>query len=212
MKLLVLVAMLLTTTSLRAADGDVFTAQTAEGVTMTFKVISESLKTCQVGGNYGTGTAIPNDTQGRVTIPQKAKNYKVTTITYSAFNNCKYLEEIIIPEGVTTIESNAFMSCKKLGNVTFPESLTKIGHQTFGFCSNITSVFIPKNVTEIGNGGYDMGSSYTGCEKLTTITVSSENPIFDSRDNCNAIVETASNKLITGCGSTIIPNSISTIG
>ena len=47
---------------------------------------------------------------------------------------------------------------------------------------------------------------------LTEIVVENGNPKYDSRNNCNAIIETESNTLIAGCKSTIIPNSVTTIG
>jgi hypothetical protein len=47
---------------------------------------------------------------------------------------------------------------------------------------------------------------------LTSIIVQNDNPIYDSRDNCNAIIETKSNRLIAGCQTTIIPNSVKEIG
>ena len=42
--------------------------------------------------------------------------------------------------------------------------------------------------------------------------IESGNPRYDSRDNCNAIIETADNTLIVGCKNTTIPNSVTTIG
>ena len=53
---------------------------------------------------------------------------------------------------------------------------------------------------------------FSGCTGLTSIKVESGNTIYDSRDNCNAIIETATNKLIRGCKNTIIPNSVTSIG
>jgi hypothetical protein len=47
---------------------------------------------------------------------------------------------------------------------------------------------------------------------LTSIVVEEGNTVYDSRENCNAIIETASNTLINGCKNTTIPNSITSIG
>ena len=44
------------------------------------------------------------------------------------------------------------------------------------------------------------------------MNVHSKNTIYDSRNNCNAIIETATNKLMSGCQRTIIPNTVTTIG
>ena len=51
-----------------------------------------------------------------------------------------------------------------------------------------------------------------GCDDLKEISVDSNNHMFDSRYNCNAVIETANNKLILGCSKTTIPNGIKTIG
>jgi hypothetical protein len=67
---------------------------------------------------------------------------------------------------------------------------------------NLTSITIPNSVTSIG----------LGCPNLISIKVASDNPKYDSRENCNGIIETASNTLIEGCKSTVIPNSVTSIG
>ena len=67
-KLLFALVALLTTLSIQA-----FTAKTIEGVEMTFKVISEEDKTCQVG--EGSSSAIVSSTAGYLTIPVIAKGY-----------------------------------------------------------------------------------------------------------------------------------------
>ena len=73
-------------------------------------------------------------------------------------------------------------------------------------CSVLTSVTIGNGVTSIG------GSVFGYCSELTSIVVENGNPIFDSRDGCNAIIETSSNTLFLGCKGTIIPNSVTSIG
>ena len=73
-------------------------------------------------------------------------------------------------------------------------------------CSSLTSVTIPESVTSIGD------AAFCWCEGLTSMIVESGNSVYDSRDNCSAIIETASNTLIAGCMNTIIPNSVTTIG
>ena len=62
------------------------------------------------------------------------------------------------------------------------------------------------SVTSIGN------NAFAYCESLTNIDVDSGNSIYDSRNDCNAIIETASNTLVAGCQNTIIPNSVTSIG
>lgn len=65
---------------------------------------------------------------------------------------------------------------------------------------------IPDSVTSIGNGVFG------GCSRLTSITVDSNNPAYDSRNNCNAIIRKSDNTLIAGCKNTVIPDSVTSIG
>ncbi|MCI7555446.1 MAG: leucine-rich repeat domain-containing protein, partial [Bacteroidales bacterium] len=81
-----------------------------------------------------------------------------------------------------------------------------IGKWAFSSCSSLTSVTIPTSVTSIGE------CAFAYCSSLTSIVVESSNTMYDSRENCNAIIETASNTLIAGCQSTTIPNSVTSIG
>ena len=96
--------------------------------------------------------------------------------------------------------------CSGLTSVTIGNSVTSIGQDAFRDCSGLTSVTIPNSVTSISKFGF------FGCTGLTAIKVDSENTKYDSRDNCNAIIETETNTLITGCKNTVIPNSVTIIG
>ncbi len=130
----------------------------------------------------------------------------VTEIGSSAFFLCTKLTEIIIPNSVISINYQAFYGCERLTNLNIPNSVTGIGQWAFSFCKGLKSISIGKSVTSIGDG------VFAGCTNLTSITVDNENLIFDSRNNCNAIIETSTNKLIAGCGSTILPNNLEAIG
>ncbi len=116
------------------------------------------------------------------------------------------LTSITIGNGVTTIGNSAFSGCTGLTSITIPNSVTTIGSRAFSGCTGLTSITIPNSVTTIGNYAFSI------CSGLTNITVANDNSTYDSRNNCNAIIEKASNILITGCQNTIIPNSITAIG
>ena len=153
----------------------------------------------------------------------------VTSIGNSAFYGCGGLRFMTIPNSVTTIGSYAFYRCYRLASVTIPNSVMYIGHSAFRECSGLTSVTIGNSVTEIADHAFEYclqltgvtipnsvtfigNSAFGNCNSLESISVESGNTKYDSRNNCHAIIETATNTLICGCKNTIIPNSVTTIG
>ena len=130
----------------------------------------------------------------------------VTSIGYSAFVYCKGLISIEIPSSVTSIGYNTFNGCSGLTNIAIPNSITSIGADAFLDCSSLTRIKIPSSVTSIGSG------AFSGRSEHKSIIVDKDNKVYDSRNNCNAIIETTTNTLITGCKNTIIPSSVTSIG
>ena len=152
----------------------------------------------------------------------------VTSIGDDAFFMCSRLASVNIPAGVTTIGKGVFCGCSSLTSVSIPDDVTSIGDSAFGSCSSLTSASIPDGVTSIGNSAFEGCSSLTSvsipdgvtsigrsafsyCSGLTSVKVESGNPIYDSRNNCNAIIN-SDNQLIVGCKNTIIPKSVTSIG
>ena len=130
----------------------------------------------------------------------------VTSIGSHAFDGCSGLTSITIPNSVTSIGNAAFTYCIGLTSITIPNSVTSIGKDAFSYCNSLTSITIPNSVTGIGQ------MAFWGCSSLTLIAVENENTTYDSREDCNAIIETSTNTLIAGCKNTIIPNSVTSIG
>ena len=267
----------------RGNDGDVFTAQTEEGIEVTFKVINEAEKIVQVGKGPGVWydpwgnpmvleqPVLPFDYNlESITIPSEVNGYRVSyiaptsfcsvkmknvvlpesldSIGFSAFERCinlqtinlpqklkiirKYLfrgctglENIVLPEGVESIEWNAFEKCSNLKQITLPSTLKTINDDTFVNCSSLLSISLPEELEYLGRSAFDgchslksvyipskvgdiISNPFKNCSGLESIVVSPDNPNLDSRDNCNAIIRTASNCLISGCKNTVIPESV----
>lgn len=127
-------------------------------------------------------------------------------IGMSIFEDCINLESVNIPDSVECIGVQAFRRCKKLASVTIPYSVKVIQEYAFKGCSSLTSLVIPESVALIEEG------ITNACKGLESIAVAPDNPVYDSRNNCNAIIETATNKLVADCKSTKIPDGIEGIG
>ena len=142
----------------------------------------------------------------RSSIKSVIINDGVTSIGATAFSICSSLTSVTIGNSVTEIGDYAFESCPSLNSVTIGDNVTSIGKEAFSDCTKLSSVIIPKSVVSIGEDVF--GGSYL----LSSISVEAGNPVYDSRDNCNAIIETTTNTIIAGCSNTIIPNSVTAIG
>ena len=168
-----------------------------------------------------------------ITIPTSVTynnvTYSVTSIGNYAFEFCSGLTNVTIPNSVTTIGDYAFYECSGLTSVTIGNSVTSIGEGAFGTCTGLTSVTIPNSVISIGfvaftgcsgltsieipNSVTSIGyAAFAYCSGLMSVVVKNGNTVYDSRDNCNAIIETSTNTLISGCKNTIIPNNVTSIG
>ena len=130
----------------------------------------------------------------------------ITTLPAELFENCSQLQSVNIPSSVTTISVGVFRRCSSLTSVDIPSSVTTISQDAFKECSSLRSIFIPASVTSI------LSQAFYGCGGLNSIEVEVGNTVYDSRGDCNAIIESASNTLMTGCKNTIIPNTVVTIG
>ena len=173
-----------------------------------YGITNANAKTVEVTND--TGDFNSQSYSGDITIPSSVSyggaTYTVTSIGDNAFEYCSGLTSVTIPNSVTSIGNYAFYSCTGLTSVTIPSSVTSIENGAFSLCSGLTSVTIGTSVTSIGS------SVFYDCTGLTSISVESGNTVYDSRDNCNAIVKTSTNELFVGCKNTTIPNSVTSIG
>ena len=130
----------------------------------------------------------------------------ITSIGDYAFYNCGLTGDLVIPNSVTSIGDYAFCNCGLTGDLVIPNSVTSIGDYAFCNCGLTGDLVIPNSVTSIGD------SAFSDCSGLSRINVESGNSKYDSRDNCNAIIESDTNTLIVGCKNTVIPGSVLEIG
>lgn len=159
-----------------------------------------------------------------ITIPNS-----VTSIGEYAFNNTAWYENlpdgiiymgkvlykykgkmpdntiVEIKDGTVGIGGAAFADCCHLASIIIPNTVTNIGDNAFSYCTGLTTLAIPNSLTKIGDCCFYL------CSNLSVIKVDERNIIYDSRNNCNAIIETSTNTIILGCKNTVIPNSVTSI-
>ena len=118
----------------------------------------------------------------RITI---ANDYGANPLTYAhhLYLNGKEVKDLVIPDEVTSIPLLSFYGCWSLTSLSIPASVTSVGGEAFGDCPNITSIKVVRN-----------------------------NVKYDSRGDCNAIIDSETNTLILGCQNTTIPDDIVSIG
>ena len=111
----------------------------------------------------------------------------------------------VVPNGIKALGQMAFSGIPSLKEVKLPSGLTSIGWATFWADTELSKVTLSESVTDIGE------SPFGGCERITSLVIDAKNAKYDSRNNCNAIIETATDKLIQGFATTKIPEGVKTI-
>ena len=199
----------------------------SEYQTLTF-TYDETNQTAEVKANTS------NKPTGELIIPPMVKHnnnvYVITGIGVIAFKECANITSVIIPQGIICIKDGAFQQSGLTSIILEPGSqLESIGDYAFFECRNLTNIVLPNGLKSIGAGAFYMGKKITGtiiipesvtsvgnrafggCDSIDGIVVQDGNTVYDSRNNCNAIIVTATNTLLCGCGNTTIPNSITSI-
>ncbi len=111
----------------------------------------------------------------------------------------------VVPDGIEALGQMAFSGIPSLKEVKLPSGLTSIGWAAFWADTELSKVTLSESVTDIGE------SPFGGCERITSLVIDAKNAKYDSRNNCNAIIETATDKLIQGFATTKIPEGVKTI-
>jgi len=129
----------------------------------------------------------------------------INQIPRYAFFGCK-LQSVTLPKAAVAVQNYAFCYCTSLNSCEMQNGLKRIEYSAYSYCYNLKSIRIPTSVSSITNTTFDY------CVNLDYISVDSDNPYYDSRDNCYALIHTKTNRLVKGCKSTKIPDGITTIG
>ena len=180
-----------------------------------YNITDSKNKTCGVAPKNGEDLLGPDGSlmekapynkdaySGIVKIPEKVmyqtQEYTVKSIDYRAFINCSELIEVIIPNTVITIGEDAFLDCGKLKRLIIPKSVKSI------VCYRSEYIWYIRDYRYYG--------CFYGCNNIEEIIVEEGNPVYDSRGNCNAIIETSTNTLILGMATSLkIPRTVSEFG
>ena len=137
--------------------------------------------------------------------------YGLTNLTWNAIDcgntgnmTCDNVTQVSIGNKVKKIP-NRFCMNSGISSFVLPATVDTICDEAFMNCHQLTRVTIPNSVTHIGS------ASFTWCNAVTSITVQNGNLNYDSRNDCNAIIEKSTSALLVGCKNTVIPNNIKVI-
>ena len=121
------------------------------------------------------------------------------------FMGCN-MSSVKMPKTIISIGNWAFYGNSRLTSIDIPNNVRSIGTRTFQNCSGIRSILIPNSVASIAE------NAFNGCSGILSLRVEGGNTTYDSRNDCNAIIETSTNTLILGCQNTTMPNDLQGIG
>ncbi|MEE1320374.1 MAG: leucine-rich repeat domain-containing protein [Acutalibacteraceae bacterium] len=194
---------------------------------------TEGVYTYTISDKKATIITVDKSISGNIVIPSTFDGFPVKSIGYSAFELCKNLTNVTIPNSVTSIGdyafykcsnltsitipnsvtnigSSAFASCSSLSSITLPSSITNIGDWTFEYCYNLTNIIIPSHVTSIGR------RAFRNCSTLTSITLpnSITNIDIGAFEHCSNLIdvyylgfETQWNKIVIGTSNECLTNA-----
>ena len=123
---------------------------------------------------------------------------------FSGNTAIRSFDELRYFTGLKEIEANAFELCNNLKSVQLPRSVETLGENAFLKC-DFSEFYIPSGITHIASTA--LGENHHLCK----VEISADNPVYDSREDCNAIIETATNQMVTGSATAFIPNSVTSL-
>lgn len=173
------------------------------GTDLTWELTCDGVLTISGEGEMANWDKYHHHPWGSFDVKSVVIKEGVTSIGDYAFRDCFQIRFISIPNSVKYVWGYAFLGCNGLESVDLGSSVTTIGSFAFEGCTALTSVVIPKSVTSIGE------APFRGCSSLESIVVEAGCVGYDSRDNCNAIIDKTNSwlgpLLIQGCKNTVVP-------
>lgn len=145
------------------------------------------------------------NSDGKLSVAEAAAVTDLGTV-FKNNSKIKTFEELQYFTGLTKIASGTFRCCSNLDIVRFPNTIVAIESSAFDSCDELKTLIIPASVTSLAE------EFLSGDNNLAEIIVEDGNPVYDSRDNCNAIIQKSTNTLVLGCMNTVIPNTVKEIG
>lgn len=124
---------------------------------------------------------------------------------YAFYNLGGHFKQITIPNSIVNIGEKAFYESNGLTSIIIPDSVTNIGNDAFNGSTNLLNITIGSGVISIGI------NVFLNCHKVESVSIDNNNTAYDSRDNCNAIIETSTNTLLRGFKTSTIPNTVTSI-
>ena len=168
----------------------------------------------------------PETLQGKIVIPSSVYGKPVTQIAKHAFDNAKNITSVVVPDSVFEIGYDAFKDCTTLQRIRLPRNVKTLHSHTFDGCTSLQEIEIPvcneienfvfKNCTSlkklhIPQQVKKIGTFLTAaCLNITELSVDEKNMFYKSEGNC--IIEKATNKVIAGCNTSVIPDGVKIIG
>lgn len=147
-----------------------FSVEAPTGQTLYYNINEDGIS---VSVTFPPSSSYPMPT-GELIIPDNVTydgtSYVVTSIGLYAFNDCRDLTSVTIPNSVTSIGRQAFDNCYNLTSVTIPNSVTSIGQSAFDDCRSLTSMTIPNSVTSIGSNAFHYCDGLTSVDFLGTVS------------------------------------------
>lgn len=145
------------------------------------------------------------------TVTYKGTRYKPQYLDEGAFMNCN-AESVSLPAGIKKIGAFCFANCSNLKNVNIPVTVTSIGHGAFCQCKSLESISIPARTSEIGLSDPRNYGVFYFCDKLTTISVSKDNPYYESGDDDKYLMHKDTKTLVALCPDADIPQGTKILG